>query len=112
MSLATNYTGYLLFYDILHSGSMSDGYEMINFPRYLAMNQTRRALHVGEREWVISNGSVAANLHDDFLKSVEPNLTALISNNYKVLLYTGNFDITVGVATTSGMLEYKSMFYS
>ncbi|XP_054156208.1 probable serine carboxypeptidase CPVL [Oppia nitens] len=50
-------------------------------------------------------------MFEDFSRSAEPNLTAIIDNGYKVLLFTGNFDIMVGVESINGLLMNQNWKY-
>ncbi len=72
--------------------------------KYLNLNSTRDALHVGCITYNMHNSTVNINLLEDIFKSVKPWFTALI-NNYKVLLYNGNLDIIVALPLTENFLK-------
>ncbi|XP_054152814.1 probable serine carboxypeptidase CPVL [Oppia nitens] len=78
--------------------------------KYLAQQSVRKAIHIGSDGVVYNMTSrlVFRNLFEDITRSAEPNLTALIDNGYKVLLFTGNLDIIVGVESTNGLLLNKN----
>ncbi|CAG2101950.1 unnamed protein product [Medioppia subpectinata] len=106
---ATTTTGYAQFYDLYQSGPLYKS--IVNTIKYLSKTQTRSAIHVGPLEYNFSNKTTGDYLHNDFMQSIEPNLTAIIDGKYKVLLFTGNFDLTVGVDSINGLLEWKDWKY-
>jgi hypothetical protein len=101
--LASNLTGYDQLYNLYYSNLehfYGSTYQDVN--RYVNSTETRNALHAG----FYDNGSDSYDkLRADIIKSVEPNFTALIDNDYKVLLFVGNLDNIVGVDRVNAMLE-------
>ena len=75
------------------------------FLEYIKSSETVRALHVEGRPYEFGNVKVMQMLGEEAMISMEKNLTALISNNYKVMIYIGNLDWYVGIDTILGMLE-------
>ena len=99
-SFFTNCTGTTDYYNYLRTSSPPEfGY----FNDYLAFPAVRRAIHVGNLTFQ-SGKLVQKHLESDILKSVKPWLVELM-NNYKVLIYTGQLDIIVGLPLTEAMLQ-------
>ena len=109
-SALSKYAGYQNVYSFLTSSNVQVYEELKYFPNYLNQNNTKNALHVGNAHFEVVSAQVQSKLRDQFMKSVEPNLTALIDGNYKVLLFNGNLDIIVGVTSLNGILENKGQF--
>ncbi|RWS18525.1 putative serine carboxypeptidase CPVL-like isoform X1 [Leptotrombidium deliense] len=93
-TLFNNFTGYEFYYNILQNNDPDDGTALgifLNKPKVL------KDLHVGNRSFnalLDNNYLVLSRIVDDFLRSVK-DIMAVIMNNYKVLLYSGNLDIAI-----------------
>jgi len=73
------------------------------FSEYVNQPYVRQAIHVGDAPF--NDGSVCEkNLLGDFMKSLKPQLTTLLDNNYKVLIYSGQLDIIIGAVLTESFL--------
>ncbi|XP_054163775.1 probable serine carboxypeptidase CPVL [Oppia nitens] len=107
-SYLTNTTGYQQFYDI-HQSEDIKGF--INVDQYLTQKSVRNAIHVGDVVYNLSSSVVMKYMEEDIYKTAEPNLTAIIDSGSKVLLFTGNFDIIVGIESTNGLLFNKNWKY-
>jgi len=69
---------------------------------YVVLPNVRTAIHVGNATFW--DGSICEdNLLNDFMKSYKSELTVLM-NNYKVLIYSGQLDIIIGVPLTEAFL--------
>ena len=104
---ATETTGFLQFYDMSHSGMFLEASQYV--AQYLTQQSVRNAVHVGDVVYNMSSQIVYDLMVEDWYRSAQPNLTAVMDNNYKVLLFTGNFYILVGVDSTNGMLYNQSI---
>jgi len=73
------------------------------FSTYVDQPEIRRAIHVGNATF---NSGLQAEMHlrEDVQESYKPELTILIENNYKVLLYSGQLDVIIGAALTERFL--------
>ncbi|XP_066094840.1 probable serine carboxypeptidase CPVL [Saccopteryx bilineata] len=94
-----NVTGCSDYYNILQCTESEDkGY----YEKFLSLPEVRQTLHVGNQTF--SDGiKVKTYLREDSVKSVKPWLTELM-NNYKVLIYNGQLDITVAASLTERSL--------
>ena len=99
-SFFTNCTGLTDYYNYLRTTNPPEFRYYID---YLAFPTVRRAIHVGNLTFQIGT-LVEMHLKMDMLKSVKPWLAELM-NNYKVLIYTGQLDIIVGLPLTEAMLQ-------
>ncbi|XP_054156209.1 probable serine carboxypeptidase CPVL [Oppia nitens] len=105
----TNITGYLGFHDIDNSGNKLESIKYVD--QYVTQPTVRSAIHVGNVVYNMTSQVVAQYMFEDISRSAEPNLTAIIDNGYKVLLFTGNFDIICGVESTNGLLMNQNWKY-
>eukprot|EP01102_Stenamoeba_stenopodia_P015073 TRINITY_DN5097_c0_g1_i4.p1 TRINITY_DN5097_c0_g1~~TRINITY_DN5097_c0_g1_i4.p1 ORF type:complete len:475 (-),score=126.43 TRINITY_DN5097_c0_g1_i4:44-1405(-) len=65
------------------------------YPDFLNLNSTRALIHVGMNAYWDYNATVERNLIQDWMKSVEPAVAALL-DSYKVLIYNGQNDVILG----------------
>jgi len=100
-SLFRNATGFTNYFNYLYPApSPSQDY----FSKYLNLELTRRAIHVGDR--VFGNGSaVEQHLLSDIPQSVKPWVEELLDADYKVLFYNGQLDIIVAYPLTENFLS-------
>lgn len=61
--------------------------------RYVNQNKVKKAIHVGDKNYVGLNTTIIFYLREDFFRSNLGPKTTLIDNNFKVLVFNGNFDI-------------------
>lgn len=108
---------------ILRFGGQPDIYDvrrwsdvsLDNLTAYLKLPAVKQALHVPENiEWKCSDdeGPVATALKDDIMQDMNL-LPALLGDGNRILMYTGNFDMSCGYAGTEKILhdldwEYQS----
>ena len=104
-------TGYSQYYDFTHSDTFIDINSIGYLTKYLNSPETKQAIHAGALSYSFSNATVGKHLAEDFMQSVGHNLTELIGE-YKILLFTGNFDIMVGVTSVNGFLENRGLVLS
>ncbi|KAF5282411.1 hypothetical protein FQR65_LT14305 [Abscondita terminalis] len=98
-TLFTNLTGFTNLYNLLE---INDTVE-VNMKKYVHVPRFRAALHVGNQTF--SDGrKVLKALSTDFLQPATPHLTALLEQ-YKVLFYSGQFDILIAYPFTINFLE-------
>lgn len=71
--------------------------------KFLRSEKTRNLLHVGNHEYHTENG-VMDGLLEDIMHSTSDLFPVLI-DNYRILVYQGNFDYRDGVASVSSWLE-------
>ena len=77
---------------------------------YLLLPSVRHALHVGDREYIAQSHKVQSYLRRDIFKPLTKKLTQIIDNNYRVLLYNGNFDLLTTVHGINLLLTDSSKF--
>ncbi|XP_061919041.1 probable serine carboxypeptidase CPVL [Entelurus aequoreus] len=89
----TNYFNYLL---------CQEPEDQEYFSRFVTLPEVRRAIHVGNLEF--HDGSqVEKHLLQDVMKSIKPWL-AVLMDNYKVLIYSGQLDVIVAAPLTERFL--------
>jgi len=66
--------------------------ERANYDDFLNFQSTRKAIHVGNRPFGSQSGAVYNSMRDDFMRS-ERDILEFLLDNYRVLIYDGNFDI-------------------
>lgn len=102
ISLFTKASGSKNYFNFLEVVEASDP-----FMKYLARDDVRKAIHVGNR--TLSDGNqVYDHLLEDFCKSVKPWLEELVDAGYEVLLYNGQLDIIVGPTTTERLIHFMN----
>ncbi|RWS03730.1 putative serine carboxypeptidase CPVL-like protein, partial [Dinothrombium tinctorium] len=73
------------------------------YNQYLALPEVRKAIHVGNLTY--NDGSeVAKHLRSDFMQSVKPWL-AVLMDNYRVLIYSGQLDVIIAAPLTERFLQ-------
>ncbi|CAG2119611.1 unnamed protein product, partial [Medioppia subpectinata] len=75
-----------------------------DFAKFLNLNTTQEAIHVGCTAYSSTNTTVFTSLTEDEFSSVKPWFTTLI-DNYKVLIYSGQLDIIVATTLTENFLQ-------
>lgn len=66
--------------------------ERDNYDEFLNLQTTRKAIHVGDRPFGQQSNAVYDKMANDFMKS-EKDVLEFLLDNYRVLIYDGNFDI-------------------
>uniref|UniRef100_A0A182T2C4 Carboxypeptidase n=1 Tax=Anopheles maculatus TaxID=74869 RepID=A0A182T2C4_9DIPT len=91
-SFFRNITGFDTYYNYLNTGE--NPLEEINVAAFLALDETRRALHVGDQPFhnPIEDRRVEQYLADDVFKSIAPWIEELLQN-YRIMFYNGQLDI-------------------
>ena len=83
-----------------------------NYIGYVNQNKVKKAIHVGDKNYVGINTTVIFYLREDFFRSnLGPNLTTLIDNNFKVLVFNGNFDILFLPTANAHLFDSPSILY-
>ncbi|KAL3269771.1 hypothetical protein HHI36_008831 [Cryptolaemus montrouzieri] len=99
-TLFKNATGFDYYYDYLQSnGSVNS-----QFSIFVQQVDIRRALHVGNMSYV-TDDQVEESLRADFVKSVAPWISELLSY-YRVLTYNGQLDIIIAYPLTVNYLRH------
>ena len=99
-SVFTNLTGYTYIYNYLQHEQP----EVFNYyVSWVQRNGIRRALHVGDTPFHVHNPKVPLHQKGDMIKSVAHLIVDLLKD-YKVLIYSGNLDISVPYTTTENFL--------
>lgn len=94
-----NATGFDYYYNYLKAkGSIDDSYSV-----FIQQCDIRRALHVGNKS-AVSDDEVETSLRQDFVQSVAPWVSELLSH-YRVLIYNGQLDIIVAYPLTVDYLR-------
>lgn len=96
-----NVTGMENYFNILFDNSPADqGY----FNNYLALPQTRTAIHVGNLTF--NDGNIVEEyLRKDVMDSVKPWVEAILDANYRTLMYSGQLDVIVAAPLTENFLR-------
>lgn len=87
-----NVTGYQNIYNYLLDVEPAD---IRGYKKFVPRPEVRRALNVGKRQFSTSRDIVYGHLFDDFMRSAVPQLTVVLENGYRVLVYSGMLDISV-----------------
>ncbi|KAJ5074441.1 s10 family peptidase [Anaeramoeba ignava] len=101
----TNISGGVNIYDIREYGD----YDYTSLSNFLNSPETQKSLGVN-KTWIRHSSLVMKNLFEDMSKSVRSFVSALLYNNYKVLIYNGEFDLivnTVGTLKWINQLNWK-----
>lgn len=96
-----NMTGFDFYYNFLIDSAPADfGY----YRKYLTLNQTREAIHVGSTKF--DNGDlVFRKLYPDLMRSVKEWIEILLNANYRTLFFSGQLDIVVASTLTDNFLS-------
>ena len=100
-SYFTNITGLTFYYNFLLSTAPDD---FSYYSKYLGLEATRRAIHVGNLTYNEGN-VVEMHIINDIMNTVKPWFAALLDANYKVLIYSGQLDIIVAAPLTESFLN-------
>ncbi|XP_018496916.1 probable serine carboxypeptidase CPVL [Galendromus occidentalis] len=91
-----NATGLDFYFNLLQSSAPP---EFEYYPKFLQLNETRRAIHVGSLPF--NDGSKVENkLMLDQYVSAKAFVEEILNNDYKVLIYNGQLDLIVPYALT------------
>ncbi|XP_077564526.1 venom serine carboxypeptidase-like [Haemaphysalis longicornis] len=85
-------TGYSYLYNYLLDKEPAD---VRDYKKFVPRPEVRRALHVGQRPFSTTRDVVYDHFIDDFMRSAVPQLTVVLENGYRVLLYSGMLDIAI-----------------
>ncbi|XP_072365490.1 probable serine carboxypeptidase CPVL isoform X2 [Scyliorhinus torazame] len=98
-SFFKNATGCTNYYNFLQC---TEPLDQIYFGAYLSRSEVRNSIHVGNLTF--HDGSeVEKHLLNDFMQSVKP-WVAILMNNYRVLMYSGQLDVIVAAPLTERFL--------
>ncbi|CAL8089211.1 unnamed protein product [Orchesella dallaii] len=86
-----NLTGYGALYNIYQ-----DQLKTIDMTNFVTLNSTRKALHVGTRNFSFVNQDQQTRMHAGMMRSMTPKLDTLLEEGFRMLLYVGNMDVTTG----------------
>lgn len=100
-SFYKNVTGMENYFNILFDEEPEDSNY---FAAYLALKETRQAIHVANLTFSTGN-TVEEYLRQDIMDSVRPWFEALLDAGYRTLLYSGQLDVIVGAPLTENMLR-------
>ncbi|XP_035908430.1 vitellogenic carboxypeptidase-like [Anopheles stephensi] len=91
-SFFSNITGFATYFNYLSTAE--DPMEEINMVAFLMLDETRRALHVGDQPFTnpIVDNRVERYLQDDVFRSIAPWIEELLQN-YRIMFYNGQLDI-------------------
>lgn len=96
-----NWTGLQNYFNILVDNSPEDNNY---YNGYLALKETRTAIHVGNRQY--NNGTtVESHLVNDVMDSVRPWVEDILDANIRSLFYSGQLDVIVGAPLTENFLR-------
>lgn len=97
-----NRTGFEYIYNYLQSKE-PEGVRC--YKQFVIMPAVRRAIHVGQRNFSTTRSAVLKRFLDDFMRSAVPQLTVLLENGYRVLVYSGQLDLAVPTVMTEHFLS-------
>ncbi|XP_054157691.1 venom serine carboxypeptidase-like [Oppia nitens] len=97
----TNITGFTNYYNFLQD---SEPEPLTYYFKYLDLQSTRRAIHVGNLPFSYNSKNVEKYLLNDIMRSVKPWMATLM-DNYKVMIYNGNLDIIVSAPATENYIR-------
>ncbi|CAG2122037.1 unnamed protein product, partial [Medioppia subpectinata] len=100
-SYFTNVTGLTFYYNFLLDVAPQ---EFAYFPQYVGLEDTRRAIHVGNLTFSDGN-TVEMHIINDIMQSVKPWVATLLDADYKVLIYSGQLDIIVAAPLTESFVR-------
>ncbi|KAG5880356.1 Venom serine carboxypeptidase [Gonioctena quinquepunctata] len=95
-----NLTGFDNYYNFLYPLNPIDS---SNLGKFLQRDQVREAIHTGNMTYN-DGGTVEKNLSEDFMKSVAPWVSEILSN-IRVLIFNGQLDIIVAYPLTVNYLQ-------
>ncbi|KAL5006260.1 hypothetical protein ScPMuIL_015066 [Solemya velum] len=98
-SFFNNVTGMTYYFNYLHAQAPP---EFEYFLKYIADPSVRKSMHVGNLTYN-SGEKVEMHLMNDIMQSVKP-WVAVLLDNYKALLYSGQLDIIVAAPLTEAFL--------
>lgn len=101
-SVFGNATGYSYRYNQLHDRAPE---ELKYYERFVVLNSTRAALHVGNRPFSGNSFLVEQHLFADFMVSAAPLIDELLTARIDLLLYSGALDIIVPTISTENMIS-------
>ncbi len=78
-----------------------------NYADFVNGANNRKAIHVGDRPFGATDDDVYWKMHDDFMLTQADDLEFLL-DNYRSLLYNGNFDIICNLGGNLEMLEHMT----
>lgn len=101
LSYYKNVTGMSNYFNILFDNSPENqGY----FNKYLALPETRSAIHVGNLTFNDGN-TVEEYLRKDVVDTVKPWVEEILNANYRTLMYSGQLDVIVAAPLTENFLR-------
>lgn len=101
LSYYKNVTGMNNYFNILFDNTPDDqGF----FNKYLALPETRSAIHVGNLTFNDGN-TVEEYLRKDVVDSVKPWVETILDANYRTLMYSGQLDVIVAAPLTENFLK-------
>ncbi|KAK9877390.1 hypothetical protein WA026_017786 [Henosepilachna vigintioctopunctata] len=99
-TIVKNATGFRNFYNILQPEKVDNS----QYSAFVQQGHIRKALHVGNVSFA-TDKEVAPSLNEDFMQSVAPWISELLSH-YKVLIYNGQLDIIIAYPLTLNYLKH------
>ncbi|KAH9368026.1 hypothetical protein HPB48_022292 [Haemaphysalis longicornis] len=97
-----NTTGFHYTYNLLHDKEPAG---VRNYEQFVPLEGLRRAIHVGKRNFSTSRDAVMSRFVEDFLRSAVAQLTVLLEDGYRVLVYSGQLDLAVPTTQTENFLS-------
>lgn len=101
-SLFENITGFTNHFNYLVANDTGKSMDLMG--KYVQRADIRAAIHVGNTTFNGDSETVAKNLADDFMQSVAPWISELLSH-YRILIYNGQLDIIVAYPLTINYLK-------
>lgn len=97
-----NVTGFEFYYNYLYDKEPKD---IRFYKQFVVRPEIRRAINVGQREFATTRDVVYSHFAEDFVRSAVPQLTVLLENGYRVLIYSGPLDICVPTTQSEKFLS-------
>jgi vitellogenic carboxypeptidase-like protein len=99
-----NFTGLQFYFNILYAQQPPD---MDYFTPFVQLEDVRKSIHVGNRNFSDMASRVEENMQDDMYRSVAPLIVDILDakEQYQVLIYSGQLDIIVANILTEMFLH-------
>lgn len=81
-------------YDIRKKCVGSLCYDFSNMERFLNQESVRKAIGVGDIEFVACSTTVYKNMITDWMRNLEVGIPELLEDGIKLLVYAGEYDLT------------------
>ena len=96
------------YYDIRKKCNTDLCYDFSNMERFLNQKLVRKALGVGDIDFVSCSTEVYEAMQMDWMRNLEAGIPALLEDGIKLLVYAGEYDL---ICNWLGMIPAQTLFY-